>query len=81
MLWNSILCIFGFTNSGTMKYERVVRDGDGNDTGVREDERGAIYINHKAFFENKKTIAVIDRFSKSQIIIDIRKRRKKIKTK
>lgn len=38
------------------KGERIHRDSDGNDNGVREDERGAMYINHKVFFSLPKVI-------------------------
>lgn len=80
MFWNKFLCIFGITYISNMKtYERIVRDKDGNDIGVRENDRGAIYINHEVFFKNEKTIKVVEDLRNSEIIRDIRQRRDKSK--
>ena len=57
------------------KGERIYRDSDGNDTGVREDERGALYINHRIFFSIPRVIETIEQLKNSQLVKDIRKRK------
>ncbi|ELY2018702.1 hypothetical protein SL053_002633 [Flavobacterium psychrophilum] len=57
--------------------ERILRDSKGNDIGVRENQRGAMYIDHKVFFSLEKTQSVIKNLSESKLIADIRAKRDK----
>jgi hypothetical protein len=61
------------------KGERIHKDVNGNDNGVREDERGAMYINHKVFFSLPAVILKINELKNSQLIKDIRERKWKTK--
>ena len=49
-------------------YERTITDKNGNDTGVRENYRGDMYINHKVFFSDSKVRHLIARLAKSNIV-------------
>lgn len=70
------MCIFDLTKFSNMKtYERIIRDRSGKDTGVRENERGAMYINHEVFFKDERTIRVVDALRNSDIVKKIRLRR------
>ena len=78
MLWNKICSIFDILNFCDMKVqERILRDSKGNDIGVRENQRGAMYIDHKVFFSLEKTQSVIKNLSESKLIADIRAKRDK----
>jgi hypothetical protein len=78
MLWNKICVIFDILNFCDMKVqERILRDSKGNDIGVRENQRGAMYIDHKVFFSLEKTQSVIKNLSESKLIADIRAKRDK----
>ena len=78
MLWNKICSIFDTLNFCNMKVqERILRDSKGNDIGVRENQRGAMYIDHKVFFSLEKTQSVIKNLSESKLIADIRAKRDK----
>lgn len=78
MLWNKICSIFDILNFCNMKVqERILRDSKGNDIGVRENQRGAMYIDHKVFFSLEKTQSVIKNLSESKLIADIRAKRDK----
>lgn len=57
------------------KGERIIRDSDGRDSGVRENQRGAMYIDHEVFFKHPKTIEKIEQLKNSQLIKDIRNRK------
>ena len=48
-------------------YERIITVG-GKDTGVRENNRGSLYINHKVFFSDPKVIRILKRLSKSKLV-------------
>lgn len=78
MIWNKICFIFDILNFCDMKVqERILRDSKGNDIGVRENQRGAMYIDHKVFFSLEKTQSVIKNLSESKLIADIRAKRDK----
>jgi hypothetical protein len=78
MIWNKICSIFDILNFCDMKVqERILRDSKGNDIGVRENQRGAMYIDHKVFFSLEKTQSVIKNLSESKLIADIRAKRDK----
>lgn len=78
MLLNKICSIFDILNFCDMKVqERILRDSKGNDIGVRENQRGAMYIDHKVFFSLEKTQSVIKNLSESKLIADIRAKRDK----
>lgn len=78
MLWNKICIIFDILMLTNMKtQERILRDSKGNDIGVRENQRGAMYIDHKVFFSLEKTQSVIKNLSESKLIADIRAKRDK----
>lgn len=48
-------------------YERVILK-KGKDIGLRENNRGAIYINPKIYFQNSKVKELIRTLSKSNIV-------------
>lgn len=76
MLWNKICAIFDVLNFGDMKtQERILRDLKGNDIGVRENQRGAMYIDHKVFFSLKETKAIMQTLRESKLVLDIRAKR------
>lgn len=78
MLWNKICTIFGILNFGDMKtQERIIRDSKGNDIGVRENQRGAMYIDHKVFFSLTETKNAMQPLRDSQLVKDIRAKRDK----
>lgn len=58
------------------KLERIIRDCDGNDTGVREDDRGAMYIDKKVFFSINKVKDILNELSNSKLVKDIRNRKR-----
>jgi hypothetical protein len=49
-------------------YERVILNNEGKDIGLREDNRGAIYILPKIYFKNEKIRNIINSISKSNIV-------------
>lgn len=49
-------------------YERVILNKEGKDIGLREDNRGAIYIDTSLYFKNEKIRATIQKISKSNIV-------------
>ncbi|SHF60114.1 hypothetical protein SAMN05444483_101736 [Salegentibacter echinorum] len=53
-------------------YERVITNAKGEDTGVRENNRGALYINHKIFFSNPDVLKKVDRLATSKLVKRIR---------
>lgn len=55
--------------------ERILRDSKGNDIGVRENQRGAMYIDHKVFFSLQKTQDVMKTLRESKLVADIRAKR------
>lgn len=61
--------------------ERILRDSKGNDIGVRENQRGAMYINHKVFFSLRETKAVLKTLRESKLVQDIKANRDKEKHK
>jgi hypothetical protein len=66
---NKIYTIFDILNIFEMKnYERVILNKDKKDIGLREDNRGAIYIVPKVYFQNEKVQRIIDTISKSGIV-------------
>lgn len=77
-IWIKICCIFDILNFKGMKTnERILKDSKGNDVGVRENQRGAMYIDHKVFFSLTKTQDVIQGLRDSKIVADIRAKRDK----
>ncbi|WP_416448432.1 hypothetical protein ACH3PA_04030 [Leeuwenhoekiella sp. A2] len=48
-------------------YERKIYK-EGKDTGVREDYRGAMYIDHKVFFSDEKVQKIIKNISKAGLV-------------
>ncbi len=55
--------------------ERILIDKNGKDTGVRENRRGAMYINKKVFFSDEKVSRTLSRLNKSGIVkIEIHKK-------
>jgi hypothetical protein len=78
MLWNYICSIFDVLNFRDMKtQERILRDSKGNDIGVRENQRGAMYIDHRVFFSLQKTQDIMKTLSESRLVADIRAKRDK----
>lgn len=68
-VWDKIYTIFGMLNIFEMKnYERIILNKDKKDIGLREDNRGAIYILPKIYFQNKKVQYIIETISKSGIV-------------
>lgn len=57
--------------------ERIIRDSKGNDIGVRENQRGAMYIDHKVFFSLTETKNAMQPLRDSQLVKDIRAKRDK----
>lgn len=58
-----LLNIFDMKN-----YERVILNKEGKDIGLRENNRGAIYIKPKLYFKNTKVKTLIETLSKSNIV-------------
>ncbi len=78
MLWNKICSIFEVLNFCNMKtQERILRDSKGNDIGVRENQRGAMYIDHKVFFSLTETKNAMQPLRDSRLVSDIRAKRDK----
>lgn len=46
--------------------ERIITV-NGKDTGVRENSRGAIYINHRIFFKQDRVKEILDKLQKAGI--------------
>ncbi|MBG7611632.1 hypothetical protein IU405_05150 [Polaribacter sp. BAL334] len=57
--------------------ERILRDSRGKDIGVRENERGAMYIDHKVFFSLDETKNAMKALRDSKLVSDIRAKRDK----
>lgn len=49
-------------------YERVILNKKGKDIGLRENNRGAIYIKPKIYFQNTKVKELIKTLSNSNIV-------------
>lgn len=49
-------------------YSRVILNRKGKDIGLREDNRGAIFIEPKIYFKNDKIKAIIKTISASNIV-------------
>ncbi len=49
-------------------YERILTDKKGKDSGVREDYRGSLYIDHEVFFSDKKVKSMIKKLSALGIV-------------
>lgn len=52
-------------------YERIIFNKDGKDIGLRENNRGAIYIKPKLYFKNTKVKNLIEALSNSNIVKNI----------
>lgn len=69
LLWNRICCIFDKLNIFNMSnYSRVILNRSGKDIGLREDNRGAIFIEPKIYFKNDKIKSIIKTISESNIV-------------
>lgn len=67
-LWNKVCSIFEELNIFNMEnYKRVIYK-DGKDIGLREDNRGAIFIEPRKYFQNVKIKAIIKTISESNIV-------------
>jgi len=68
-VWNKICNIFDELNIFNMaNYSRVILNKKGKDIGLREDNRGAIFIEPKIYFKNDKIKAIIKTISASNIV-------------
>ena len=68
-IWNKICYIFELLNIFEMKnYERIILNNKGVDIGLREDNRGAIFIEPRLYFKNEKIKALIKTISASSIV-------------
>ena len=67
-IWCIICNIFDELNIFNMEnYKRVIYK-QGKDIGLREDNRGAIFIEPKIYFQNDKIKAIIKTVSASNIV-------------
>lgn len=67
-VWNIVCIIFDELNVFKMEnYKRIIYK-DGKDIGLREDNRGAIFIEPRKYFQNEKVKAIISTVSKSGIV-------------
>lgn len=67
-VWNKICNIFDELNIFDMEnYKRVIYK-EGRDIGLREDNRGAIFIEPRVYFRNDKIKAIIKTMSASNIV-------------
>lgn len=67
-VWNIICNIFDELNLFKMEnYKRIIYK-DGKDIGLREDNRGAIFIEPRKYFQNTKIKAIIKTISESNIV-------------
>ena len=68
-VWNIICNIFEELNIFDMtNYSRVILNRNGKDIGLREDNRGAIFIEPKIYFKNAKIQKLIKAVSSSNIV-------------
>jgi hypothetical protein len=66
--WDKICIIFDELNIFNMKnYKRIIYKA-GTDIGIREDNRGAIFIEPRIYFRNSKIQAIIKTMSDSNIV-------------
>ena len=66
--WNIICNIFDEINIFKMEnYKRIIYK-DGKDIGLREDNRGAIFIEPRKYFQNEKVKEIIRVVSASGIV-------------
>ncbi|KIQ22762.1 hypothetical protein RT99_06630 [Flavobacterium sp. MEB061] len=49
-------------------YTRIILNRSGKDIGLREDNRGAIFIEPKIYFKNAKIKSIIKTISESNIV-------------
>lgn len=69
LLWNKICNTFDELNIFNMaNYSRVILNKSGKDIGLREDNRGAIFIEPRIYFKNDKIKAIIKTISASNIV-------------